>query len=216
MSKGERTGERKTRNRRKKRRTLELGYYLIITDTEATEGLYFTGLHDSLSEENRKKLVIKVENTSTKKMIDTCLKMTAYDAQYRIPWIVFDRDRVKDFDGIIQDAENQNINVGWSNPCFEIWMHAYFGDMPSIYESKSCCAKFGKVFKRKTTQEYDKSDKHIYNKLSRYGDEQSAIKIAEQCLRKCEREGKVKPSEMFPCTTVYRLVEEIKSKVYNE
>ena len=27
-------------------------------------------------------------------MIDKCLELTAYDAQYRIPWIVFDRDQV--------------------------------------------------------------------------------------------------------------------------
>ena len=33
--------------------------------------------------------------TKTRSMIDKCLAMTAYDAQYRIPWIVFDRDEVK-------------------------------------------------------------------------------------------------------------------------
>jgi hypothetical protein len=34
-------------------------------------------------------------------MIDRCLELTAYDAQYRMPWLVFDRDEVKDFDKII-------------------------------------------------------------------------------------------------------------------
>ena len=44
------------------------------------------------------------------------------------------------------------------------------------------------------------------------GDEEKAIQIAQQKLEQCEREGKTKPSEMCPCTTVYKLVGEIKGK----
>ena len=50
----------------------------------------------------RNKLVIKVIETKTRTMIDKCLELTVYDAQYRIPWIVFDRDQVQGFDGIIK------------------------------------------------------------------------------------------------------------------
>lgn len=48
MARNERTGNRKTREQRKKVRVPELGYYLIVTDTEATERCYFNGLRDSL------------------------------------------------------------------------------------------------------------------------------------------------------------------------
>ena len=64
-------------------------------------------------------------------MLDKCLAMTVYNTQYRIPWIVFDWDEVKDFDEIIRKAEFFGIRVGWSNPCFEIWMHSYYGSMPA-------------------------------------------------------------------------------------
>ena len=37
MARNERTGNRKTREQRNKVRVPELGYYLIVTDTEATE-----------------------------------------------------------------------------------------------------------------------------------------------------------------------------------
>ncbi len=57
--------------------------------------------------------------------------------------IVFDRDQVKDFDEIIRLAEKNDINAGWSNPCFEIWMFAYFGEMPTIKESYICCERNG-------------------------------------------------------------------------
>ena len=68
---------------------------MIVTDTEATERCFFTGLHQALPEDVRNKLVIKVVETKTRAMSDKCLGLTAYDAQYRIPWIVFDRDQVQ-------------------------------------------------------------------------------------------------------------------------
>ena len=93
MAKGDRTGNRKTREQRRTIKVPELGYYLIVTDTEGTERCFFAGLHQSLSEEVRNKLVIKVVETKTRSMIDKCLELTVYEAQYRIPWIVFDREK---------------------------------------------------------------------------------------------------------------------------
>ena len=99
MSRGNRDGKRKSREQRAKYKVPELGYYLII----------------------------RVVETKTRDMIDKCLEFIAYEAQYRMPWIVFDRDQVKDFDKIIDEAKEKGIDIGWSNPCFEIWMYAYFG-----------------------------------------------------------------------------------------
>jgi len=41
-----RAGRRKDRNRRIGTRVSELGYYLIVTDTDETEKNYFEGLRD--------------------------------------------------------------------------------------------------------------------------------------------------------------------------
>ena len=213
MAKKDRTGNRKTRDQRKQFKTPELGYYLIVTDTEATERCFFTGLHQAMPEDVRNKLVIKVIETKTRTMIDKCMELMAYDAQYRIPWIVFDRDQVQGFDDIIAEAVNKGIHVGWSNPCFEIWMYAYFGSMPAIQDSWTCCSDFGRVYENKTGQKYSKADEQMYGKLSKAGDEEKAIQIAQYKLEQCIREGKTKPSEMCPCTTVHELVGEIKGKV---
>ena len=212
MAKKDRTGNRKPREQRKQYKVPELGYYLIVTDTEATERCFFTGLHQALPEEVRNKLVIKVVETKTRTMIDKCLELTAYEAQYRIPWIVFDRDQVQGFDEIIDEAKRKDIEVGWSNPCFEIWLHAYFGSMPAIQDSWSCCSEFGRVYESKTGQKYSKVDEKIYGKLCMAGDEEKAIQIAQQKLEQCERDGKKNPSEMCPCTTVHKLVAEIRGK----
>lgn len=213
MSKKDRIGDRKAREQKKQFKVPELGYYLIVTDTEATERCFFTGLHRSLSRDVRRKMVIKVVETKTRTMIDKCLELTAYDAQYRIPWIIFDRDQMQGFDEIIEEAVVKGIQVGWSNPCFEIWMYAYFGSMPMLRNSWTCCSNFGRVYETKIGQKYSKADEQMYEKLYKVGDEKKAIQIAQQKLEQCIREGKTKPSEMCPCTTVHELVGEIRGKV---
>ncbi|MDD3220605.1 MAG: RloB family protein, partial [Lachnospiraceae bacterium] len=159
------------------------------------------------------KLVISVIETKTRDMIDKCIELTAYEAQYRMPWIVFDRDQVKDFDAIIREAKEKEIGVGWSNPCFEIWLYAYFGSMPTLHESWTCCSEFGKVYENRTGQKYSKADSDMYSRICRNGDEEKAIRVAQQKLEQCIRDGKVKPSGMWPCTTVHELVGEIRRKI---
>lgn len=45
-----RAGKRRDRNSKVDSRAPELGYYLIVTDTEKTERSYFEGLRDSIPE----------------------------------------------------------------------------------------------------------------------------------------------------------------------
>ena len=213
MARKDRTRNRKTRDQRTARYIPQMGYYLVVTDIEATERCYFTGLHDSLPENIKKKLVIKVIETKTQNLIQKCLEMTAYEAQYRIPWIVFDRDQVPNFDQIIKEAEKMGINVGWSNPCFEIWMFAYFGNMHAIQESWTCCSRFGELYKAKTGQDYSKADEDMYKRLCEYGNEDNALQIATQKYAQCLRKDITIPSQMCPATTVYELVKEIRRKV---
>lgn len=208
-----RAGKKRDRNQRVGKRIPELGYYLIVTDTEETEKNYFEGLRDSIPAELKDRLVIKVEKAKTAELVKRAMELIDAESQYRIPWIVFDRDQVKDFDEIIRMAEKNSIHAGWSNPCFEIWMYAYFGEMPAIRESYICCERFSVKFEKVTGQKYQKNDGDIYRKLKQYGDEENAIQVARRCYKKCIEDGKEKPSEMWPASMVQGLVEEIKNKV---
>ena len=194
MARNDRTGNRKTRDQREKKRLPEMGYYLVVTDTEATERCFFNGLHASLPESVKQKLVIKVVETKTQNLIQKCREMTAYEAQYRIPWIVFDRDQVPNFDEIIKEASESDIHVGWSNPCFEIWMFTYFGSMPAISESWTCCSKFGELYEKRTGQKYSKADADMYQRLTENGDEAAAINLAQRKYDQCIRNGYRIPS----------------------
>lgn len=207
MAKADRTGKRKQRSSGK--RTPDLGRYFICTDARKTEKNYMYGLRDSLPKEFQERIVIEVFTTETKKMIDAC----TLRAQYCEPWIVFDRDEVPDFDEIIKDAQRHKIHVGWSNPCIEIWFSAYFELIGTDCEySQHCCKKFGDIFKKRTGQEYRKSNPDNYKLLTRFGDVNTAIQKAEERLQHYLSNGQTTPSSMRSCTTLHHLVGEILSK----
>ena len=212
MSRSDRNGKRKTREQLSKR-VPELGYYFIVTDTKETKQNYMYGLRDSTPQSIQEKLVIKVVRSRTVDLVDKAISLAALNPQYSEVWIVFDRDQVKNFDNIISEALKRGMHVGWSNPCIEIWFHAYFGSMPMFQTSVSCCNGFEDCYEKKTEQKYLKSDMDIYRKLCLYGNEEKAIKIAIQRLKNQIKDGKDKPSEMISCTTVHDIINEIKSKL---
>lgn len=212
MAKADRTGKRKGRDSFRTR-VPDLGYYFIVTDTRETEENYLYGLRDSLPRDLQGRIVIKVSQAKTAGLVTACKEQAALAPQYGEPWIVFDRDQVAGFDHIIETARQNGVKVGWSNPCIEIWFDAYFGKMHSYQDSVTCCREFAATFEKKTGQEYKKSNRQIYAMLNRYGNEAEAIRTVESRLRQYLQNGTESPSEMCPCTTVHRLVDEIKDKV---
>lgn len=213
MDRNIRNGSRKSRKDFSKKLIPHLGYYIIVTDTKETEHNYLSGLRDSIPTKLQRNLVIKVSKTDTEHLVQEALRISSLHPQYGQPWIIFDRDQVKNFDAIIEKAVSSGIKVGWTNPCIEEWFSAYFGTMPTYADSVACCDGFGSTFKKASGQKYEKSDKSIYNKLNKYGDEVKAIQIANQKLKEQKASCNKKPSEMSPCTTVHILVDEIKSKI---
>lgn len=209
----EKTGKRKTREQLSKCRAPELGYYIIVTDAKETEQNYMLGLRNSMPKDLQRKLVIKVHQTETREMVNEALNLAAMQPEYGEIWIVFDRDQVKDFDRIISSAEKRGVNVGWSNPCIEIWFSAYLGAMPTCTDSVSCCNGFEQRYLQSVQQRYEKSDTTIYSKLCSHGDEKQAIKIAERKYKEHEKNSYTKPSVMCPCTNLHTLIKGIKEKI---
>jgi len=212
MGANERIGARKDRIKKQSLRKPELGYYLIVTDTEETERNYFEGLRDSIPADLKGRLVIKVHEVRTIDLVERCRELRDQDPQYRIPWIIFDKDQT-DFDKIIDKANRRDINVGWSNPCIEIWFMSYFGEMPTITDSTNCCKNFKDKLNYLSNIEYKKSDKEIYKYLNKYGNEELAIKIAEDKYNQFINDCITNPSDMCPSSTIYKLIRDIKLKI---
>ena len=196
---------RPSRNARTTREP-DLGYYVIVTDAEATEQLYFEAIRNSLQDDLQDRLVIKVYQSATNDLIRRCLDESSKIPQYSVPCIVFDRDQVQNFDEIIYKADNNNIKVGWSE--------AYFGNMTYYGSSQDCCSGFAKKFSEKTGNVYKKSNPANYGLLCQHGDEDKAISCAENKMKEYRRQCK-KPSECISSSTVYELVREIKYREQN-
>lgn len=192
-------------------RSPDLGYYLIITDTKATEKNYFEAIRKNIPEQYQNRLVISVIKEETKNLVKKAREQRGIDPQVRDIWIIFDRDDVKSFDQIILDAQEANINVGWSNPCIEIWFFSYFGRIPKPLNSVLCCHQFSQKYKKVTGQAYDKADKDIYKRLLQFGNEESAIKRSkERYSNECK--GCNMPSKMLSANTIYQLINELRAK----
>lgn len=219
MNKDRREGIRKNRSARIGKKP-ELGYYVIVVNTKETENNYFNGLKNSLSSDLQRKLAIVVFKAETGNMIEVCKERIAYDPQNRKGWIIFDRDQETHFDKLIENAESEKIGAGWSNPCFEIWLHAYYGEMPFMHNampekaSQECCERFGKIFAAKNRMEYSKSETKLYSYLMQTGDERKAISIAHDRLQKCQSDCNDKKISEWPSSTnVFKLIAEIREKI---
>lgn len=209
----DRAGKRKERAKHPFR-TPDLGYYILITDAEATEKYYFIGLRDSLAKDLQQRLVIKViAKSDVGDLIDRCEEAIAKHPQYAIPWLIIDRDEVKDFDALIANVKRRQINAGWSNPCIELWFQCYFENPAMGQDSGQCCSRVKELLSKKAKIEYDKADEKIYRLLCKYGDEQLAITRAKKRFdTSMKNREKTTPSALLCCTTLYQLVEEIVGK----
>ena len=205
-----------TKRDERKRILLKSGAYLIVTDAEKTEKNYFEGIKASIPENLKNGLQIKIySNKALSKIIDFAAEQRNKDERFRDIWLVFDRDEVKNFDKLIKEAKEAKMNIGWSNPCFEIWLMSYFQIPKNIDVSQKCCETFEKIFKENTSKKYKKSEVKIYNILCENGDEDKAIQRAREKYHQIRKEYS-QPSKMIGCTTVYKLVEELKKKIGKE
>ena len=144
-----------TKRSERKKVPLKAGAYLIITDAEKTEKNYFEGIKDSIPDSLKNDLQIKIySNKALSKIIDFAAEQRNKDERFRDIWLVFDRDEVKNFNELIEKAKKAKMNVGWSNPCFEIWLMSYFKNLENIDDSQKCCESFEKIFKENTNKKY--------------------------------------------------------------
>lgn len=212
MKKNDKESRRGKRKKRGSNKKLSPYNILILTDTKETEKNYFNGLTASLSVDTQEKIEVKV--LTEVKFEDIIIKAKEEQAKgaYSEIWLVFDKDAIKDdlFNNTINSARSNEMKVGWSNPCIEVWFLAYIGKFRGFQDSVTCVAAFGSFYHSKSEKEYSKSDKKIYDFISEHGDEENAIKIARKMLSD-HQEMCDPPAKSNPGSTLFELVEIIRS-----
>lgn len=126
-------------------------------------------------------------------------------------WVVFDKDDNNDFDKAIELARKYGFQVAWSNEAFELWFLLHFQYCDTAISRTAYIEKLeSKIRECKgyKTYRYEKNSKKMYDIITSLGNEKSAISYARRLRSTYLKEQKF--SEHNPCTTVDRLIEELR------
>lgn len=215
---------KKRRAERQKRkyeyRTPRANSFLIVTEGERTEPLYFKGLQKLICEKIGGRVdVVEVpvidicgEGCSTGKLIEATDQIVK-DAKvmYQNVWVVFDKDDFADFDQAIKEGEDKGYKIAWSNQSFEYWLYLHFNYSDSALHRDAWNEKLNEIFKQYDLGEgrYKKNYENIYELVNTFDGVNTAIKNAKRRLASFDK-NKCRPSEYNPGTSVYELVEVLK------
>lgn len=216
---------KKRRAARKQRqheyKTPRANSYLIVTEGERTEPLYFKGLKKLISEKvggtvniiEAPIIDISGEGSSTGKLIEITEQIIK-EAKiiYQNIWVVFDKYDFSDFDQAIKEGIKKGYNIAWSNQSFEYWLYLHFYYSDSALHRHEWNQKLDEIFKQYNLGDgsYRKNYENIYEIMNTYDGVNTAIKNAKRRMSDYNSQ-KDKPSQYDPGTTVYSLVESLKS-----
>lgn len=191
----------------------KLEYHLIVCEGTETEPNYFETLKAKISGQNKEKITIKIigKGRGTTNLLEEAKKQVQKSTNYiSNVWLIYDKDDFSDesFNRVVQDCieinkqENTIYNAIWSNESIETWILLHFIKFDTPMRRNDCIRKINENFKQRNLGKYHKNDKELYNKLNPYL--ANAIKNAKWLETRYEN---TLPSEMNPCTKVYKLVE---------
>lgn len=211
---GRKIGKRK----RKESQKPQSGSYLIVSEGEKTEVLYFKSLANKINEKRRgvvenKKIEIppiKLHGTgyNTESLVKKAIEIRRKDPNiYENHWLVYDKDSFKTdmFDNSITFAEANGFKVAWSNESFELWYLLHFKYCESAIGRDQYIIDLNLIFQKKFNCKYLKNDNEVYEKISPFYEQ--AIMNA----KRLDRLSNAAPSTKNPCTKVYELVEELEN-----
>lgn len=209
----------KLQERKAESRTPKPNSFLIVSEGTKTEPLYFGGLANYINElyksnsiQSEQPIIDPLgEGKSTVSLVEATSKIVARSPiMYEQVWVVFDKDDFNDFDDAIKLAEKNGFHVGWSNQSFEYWIYLHFNYSDSALHRSVWCQKLDEIFKsrRISDEGYEKNLSNIFDIATQRGSLKFAISNAIRIEK--SHDDTTSPSQKDPCTTVYKLIQELK------
>lgn len=215
---------KKRREERKRRRSEYLqpkaNSFLIVTEGERTEPLYFKGMAKRIEQKMGGNVrvvempLIEVEGggCATSKLIEKTDELVSRARiLYQNVWVVFDKDDFPDFDKAIRQGLERGYKVAWSNQSFEYWLYLHFHYSDSALHRDEWCGKLNEIFAEYElgTGKYKKNEEKIYELVDTYDGVGNAIRNAKRRMSDFDWKQD-NPSEYDPGTTVHILAGELK------
>lgn len=221
-------------------------FFLIVCEDESTEPCYFKKVFQEEFEKILPKDTIRIETVGTGQNSVSVVKKAISERVIRTEviqkdidhvWAVFDKDDLdqnettrKRFEDAFTLAQNNDVNIAYSNECFELWLLLHFVNISNATpiprkvrdgEDKSSCLYSmleAAINKGRTPDQQIQYDHAHHNKpyisvedlidvVMKSGDE---VKAIERAAKLDELWQEKNPIEANPNTTVYKLVRELR------
>ena len=190
--------------------------FLIICEGDNTEYYYFKSFPVPSN-----MVEIKGGKNTKNSLVNYALKLQK-DPQYagREIWCVYDYDvkpdekesQSEDFNSSIIKAKANNLNVAWSNDCFELWFLLHYSFLDNCITRNEIYEALKSKWKLKSFHNEAKTVEFCRGLYDLHGGDQSTMQSFATKNAKRLHEG-FKIDEHFsdhcPCTTVYQLVSEL-------
>ena len=185
-----------------------------MCEGKQTEPNYFNGLRKKINEKYGSKVdvlipSIEVKGTgkNTTDLVNYTDKYVNYaNKRYGQVWVVFDKDDYSD-EQFNQAIKNCDYNVAWSNPNFELWLLSHLKQVSRVISKDEILDELDKEFQKNGLGTYKKNDDKIFDKVTKEGKLDTAIKNCEY-MEKLNKNGQA--SDRNPMTRVYKIVDELK------
>lgn len=194
---------------------------LIVCEGSKTEPNYFEAFNKKRYGTVVFDLTFDGGGISTTQVVDKAIelrdKAKANNAPYDRVWAVFDKDSFSDakFNAAIQKAAANDIECAWSNEAFELWYLLHFVERTTFMDRTKYEKAISEAinnspnYKSKKKYSYAKNDPANYQIMNTYGSQSDAIKRASDLKESYEDFCYAKHN---PCTTVFKLVEQLIGK----
>lgn len=213
MKGNSRRGQR--RKRKVNNRPLGFPRLLIVTEGTKTETNYFNSIKERIQERFKENIIVdKIDlevkgiGRGTMGVVEQALKSRNRHTYSQV-WVLIDKDNFTDFDQAIKKAEDEGLNVGWSNQSFELWYLLHFQEVSGRMENETIINRLSIHLRQHgiTRNQYSKSDPLSYDDLKATIND--AIARSKRIMEMHQNYGNKTPSVMNPATTVYKLIEDL-------
>ncbi|MFF4379564.1 RloB family protein [Kitasatospora sp. NPDC001547] len=148
-----RTGHRESKQR-----------LLVVCGAKVTERDYLQGLKSSVRNSAVSLRIVEHPRSPSQVVDHAVLLRDQAGGEYDATWCVLDVDDFPDLERTAVEARRKNIEVAFSNPCFEVWLLLHFKDYRRPARSfKELMPVLGEVFPAgygKTGMKFDRYAPH--------------------------------------------------------
>jgi len=200
--------------------------FKIFCEGEKTEPLYINGYINHFHSEKRNIILVANTNKNTPvQLVDIAVEEKNNGNGRDIIWVVFDREAVSKYSHVLHakarnKANDNGIQIAFSNVCFEYWLLLHFTCSTASYSS---CADLLKNSSLKESlrkigiNNYEKNIPILFDKLKELIPDAiiNATRI-NKAVKQTAESGRTAPSYLNPYVDVHQLFQDMKRFIDNK